>query len=239
MYYLYYITYKECKLKAFIILLALFLLPSETFAETNKSPILLEPMDVDGLVDEELTAIERDLETIKFYNKNGTKKVDKLNKYQQHFQELIPKQIELTKGRRKIQQLIDIKTKYIDCLSKKDEEDCSDLKEEFEKFDNSVLNIPQNKTHILNREVLLEIRRCSEVTREEFPGFRAVLRVDFYLDEQGFITHAQTNKSRSVSTIDLPMFDECVLHFSKKLHYFNPTNKIAIVEQNLIFGMRN
>lgn len=224
-------------MKALPILIALLILPAETFAEASNQPIQLEQMNVEGLVDEELNAIERDLEAMKFYNRNGTKKVDKLNKYQQHFQELIPKQIELTKGRRKIQQLIDTKTKYIECLSKKEEEDCSDLKDDLDALNSSVPNIQNSKTFVMNRSVLGEMRQCSDVTREQFPDFKAIVRVDLYLDELGNVSYARLDQQKSASSLGLPLFNECVVHFSKKLQYHNPLKQVALVVQDFVFGI--
>ena len=205
----------------------------------SKTPTLNMPdMNVTGIVDEELVRIERELEEVKIYNKNGTKKVEKLNQVQQHVSELIPKQIELTKDRKNLNKMIDAKNKYIGCISTKDEEDCQDFKDDLEKLNiRSTENNPNVlKTHILNRHVLREIKRCSDVTKEFFSDFRAVITMDIEISSQGVVQSISLNDDDSVLSKDLPSFSRCVVQFSKKLLFYNPYGDVAHLKQSLMFG---
>jgi hypothetical protein len=162
-----------------------------------------------------------------------------LNKVQQHVSELIPKQIELTKDRKKLNRMIDVKNKYIDCISTKDEEDCSDIKEELDKLEIKTSSSDeggQAKTHIVDRTAITKIRQCSQVTREDFPDFKAVIALQLTIDSNGFVSNVSYNPDESVMNYPLEMFPKCVAHFSKDLRFFNPYSSNAKVNQNFIFS---
>ena len=224
-------------MKFLILMILVSCLPANTYA-TDELIDMKESIDITGIQDQELINIERELEEVKIYNRNGTKKVDKLNKVQQHVSELIPKQIELAKDRRSLNKVIDLKNKYINCISTKDEEDCSDLKEDLEKLNikSSSNEINAIKSHVVNPVAMAQIRKCSEVTQEFFPDFQAVVRLDISLDTFGNVQSVYIDQSESEISHDLPMFSRCVVHFARKLQFYNPTGNVAKLQQDLFFG---
>ncbi len=222
------------KLLVLMILFSSF--PSSTYA--SNEPIELKEIDVTGIIDEELISIERQLEEVKVYNRNGTKKVDKLNKVQQHVSELIPKQIELAKDRKNLNKVIDLKNKYINCISTKDEEDCSDFKDELEKLNikSSASGSTSHKTYVTNPHAISKIKGCSNVTHEYFHRFTAVILLDISVDAQGNVQNIRIDHEEAVMSHDLPVFSKCVAHFARYLNFYNPSGLTAQVSQNFIFG---
>ena len=226
------------KLLALIITVILMSVFSESiYAESQKME--MKEIDVTGLVDQEMAVIEREFEDAKFFNRTGTKKIDKFNKTQSLLSELIPKQIELAKGRRKFLQLIEAKSKYIECIKTKEEGDCDDLKDDLEKLNirSSLFNSQHIKTQILNPFALENIRKCSSVTKEYFPDFRAVVQLNIVINSQGHVQTAYINEDESEISHDLEMFSRCVVHFARKLQFSNKTGKTAHITQDMIFGL--
>lgn len=222
------------KLLLLMILFSSF--PSNTYASND--PIELKEIDVTGFIDPELARIERELEEARLYNRNGTKKVDKLNKVQNEVSELIPKQIELAKDRKNLDKVLNLKNKYIDCIRIKDEEDCSDLKEDLEKLNirSSSNESAIQKTNVKNSSAMAQIRKCSAITQEYFPEFHAVVKLDISIDPQGIVQSVYINHAESEISHDLTLFSKCVVHFARKLQFNNPTGNIASVSQSLVFG---
>jgi hypothetical protein len=226
-------------MKLLVLIIAVILMSvfsQSIYAESQKME--MEEIDVTGVVDPELAEIEKGLEEVKFFNRTGAKKIEKFNKTQTLLSELIPKQIELAKGRRKFYKIIDAKSKYLNCINSKDEEDCEDLKDDLEKLNirSSLIDSQHIKTQIINPQALAQVRKCSSITKEYFPDFRAVVQLDIVINSQGLVQTAYINEDESEISHDLEMFSRCIVHFARKLQFSNTTGKIASIYQNLIFG---
>lgn len=206
------------------------------YAESQK--VELKEIDVPGIVDGELDFIVRENEEVKLHNRNGSKKVKKFKETQEQLNELIPKQIELAKGRRKLNQVIEAREKYLKCIHSKEEEDCSEFKEDLDKFNigTSAKTSSSNEFGITNSYIIKKIRQCSQITQDSFPGFRAAVQMDFTIDEQGQATSAYINEDESEISHDLIMFSKCVEHFAQKLNFKNESGKSASFKKNFIFG---
>jgi hypothetical protein len=223
-------------MKLLFIMILFSVLPSNTYA--SDEPMELEKIDVPGFVDEELIRIERELEEVKIHNKNGTKKINKFGKTQELLSELIPKQIELAKGRKRFNQILNAREKYVECISSKDDDDCTDLKEELDKLNirSSSNESKEQKTYLTNTSAMAQIRKCSSVTQEYFPDFQAVVQLDISVDNRGMVQSVYIDHDESEISHDLPMFSKCVVHFARKLQFHNPTGNIARVNQTMLFG---
>jgi hypothetical protein len=223
------------KLLALIITVILMSVFSESIYAQNDR-VELPNMDVTADIDTEKQALEDELRRRILQEKNGAKKIKLMEKLREITESYIPKRITIElqkKADRKKMQAFD---QYIQCINTKDMDECSDLKEELDSLTTKSSTPAVLEANTLNRNALSRLHECSQVTQDFFPGFRAVVEINFSIDEQGQATSAYINEDESEISHDLIMFSKCVEHFAQKLNFKNDSGKSASFKKNFIFG---
>ena len=229
------------KLLALIIAVIIMSVFSESiYAQTQV--VESKQIDVPGEIDQELIDLRNLATTTNTINQNAGEKDGLLDDIQQVATELVPKQIAILLKRQKIQAFYEARDKYMLCLQNRNR-DCSSLKSKYESempTRNSLNSnsIPEQTTNysIINPYIIQKIRQCSKITQDSFPGFRAAVKMDFTINEQGQATSAYINEEESEISHDLMMFSKCVEHYAQKLNFKNDSGKSVSFKKNFIFG---
>jgi hypothetical protein len=198
------------------------------------------PIDVKALVDTELERLRRDAEEAEIVKINQDEKIELIKQITEAASEIAPKQINLLVENQKLQSFYQARDKYMDCLRMKNR-NCSGLKRKFEEANpqqqsqNSESSQEMSTNYnVLNPYVLNKIKECSEVTREVFPDFQAVVEVNFTIDNEGKATAVYVNEKKSEISHDLHMFPKCIEHFAKNLYFENNAKKVVSFSKSFI-----
>ena len=209
-----------------------------SFAEsTHAESIEMQALNVPGYVDQEYEQLKSMVDEIGVTDDITDKKIEMILDLTERAPGLVDKQVEIIQKKQKLFELWEIRDKLIVCMQKKSR-DCNKLKQELKSKQLTLLNstpeIDEAKFEVTNLFIINKMKECSNITREFFPEFRAIVEVEFTIDDQGRPLSAFINQDKSAVSHDLYMFPKCVEHFARKLNFTNSFQKIASFSKNFI-----
>jgi len=222
-------------MKLLVLIIAVIIM---SFAEsTHAESIEMQALNVPGYVDQEYEQLKSMVDEIGVTDDITDKKIEMILDLTERAPGLVDKQVEIIQKKQKLFELWEIRDKLIVCMQKKSR-DCNKLKQELKSKQLTLLNstpeIDEAKFEVTNLFIINKMKECSNITREFFPEFRAIVEVEFTIDDQGRPLSAFINQDKSAVSHDLYMFPKCVEHFARKLNFTNSFQKIASFSKNFI-----
>ena len=204
------------------------------YAQVNE--MVMPTMDVPGDIDPEKEAMEDELRRRILQEKNGAKKIALMAKLQKITESYIPKRINIELQKKADRKKMQAFENYIQCISSKELDDCSDLKEELDHLNHSNSHQAETNQTTLNPDSLYGVKQCSSVTKEVFPDFKAYITLVMTINPNGSVQKILVDSDESEMTHELSMFTKCVVHFAYNLNFENSSGKEIRLNKTFIFG---
>lgn len=224
-------------MKLLVLILAVIIMSFSEPIYAQSKAIEMKSMDVVGFVDQEYEQLKTMSAEVDATSNLTDEKINFIEDMIEKAPEIVEKQIEIFQKKKQLFELWEIRDKLIVCMQKKNR-DCNKFKQELKSKQLSLSGSDPDENQVqfevTNLFIINKMKECSEVARELYPSFRAVIELDFTLDNLGRPMNAFINQEKSAISHDLFMFPKCVEHFARKLHFTNNSQKIASFSKNFI-----